>query len=48
MNRITFGQEAYPDISVIDGQVENLKAKLEDFEDNAINRSPDVYPTEFD
>jgi hypothetical protein len=48
MNKITFGQEAYRDISVIDGQTENLKARLDNFEDTAINRSPDVYPTEFD
>ena len=58
MNKVTFGQEAFSNINVQNrnqfrnvnydstDQAEDLRRRLNDFEDISLNRSADVYPTE--
>lgn len=60
MNKVTFGQEAFRDIGVQEKpafrdlnydqteQAEDLRRRLNNFEENGLNSSPEVYPTEFD
>lgn len=60
MNKVTFGQEAFRDINVQDrksfrdlnynatDQAEDLRRRLQNFEETGLNSSPEVYPTEFD
>lgn len=60
MNKISFGQEAFSNINVqsrnqfrnlnydSSDRAEDLRRRLNDFGENGLNSSPEVYPTEFD
>lgn len=60
MNKISFGQEAFSNINVqsrnqfrnlnydSSDRAEDLRRRLNDFGENGLNNSPEVYPTEFD
>ena len=60
MNKVTFGQEAFSNINVQNrnqfrnvnydstDQAEDLRRRLNDFGENGLNSSPEVYPTEFE